>query len=160
MVANLPNASCKQSKRGWNQECTFNDWRIDIDAGGCSAKKGSYGKVYIDDEAAVMLRRSLPPSQPDVEAKLKDGQFVCVTASARGSTGSEPEWYYVMAIPVRSVKACAAKSFCAKPGDLPIEWMRSTSGQRCRVNARGRYAGDCAAGWVKAKEFGEFSMGL
>jgi len=159
-AANLPNVSCNQPKRGWNQECASNDWRILIDAKGCSAKKGAYGKVYADDEATVKLRRSLPPAQSDVEAKLGDGQFVCVSATARGPGSSEPQWYYVMAIPVKSVKACAAKSFCAKPGDLPIEWMRSTNGKRCRLSARGQYEGDCAAGWVNAKEFGEFSMGL
>lgn len=159
-VANLPNASCNQPKKGWNQECASDGWRILIDAKGCSAKKGAYGKVYADDGTTVMLRRTLPPALSEVEAKLKDGQFVCVAATARESTSNQPQWYYVMAIPVQSVKACAAKSFCAKPGDLPIEWMRPTSGQRCHANAHGRYEGDCAAGWIKAEEFGEFSMGL
>ncbi|SDR13890.1 hypothetical protein [Pseudoxanthomonas sp. CF125] len=160
MVANLPNVSCNRPKRGWNQECASDGWRILIDAKGCSAKKGAYGKVQADGEATVKLRRSLPPAQSDVEAKLGDGQFVCVAATARESTSNQPQWYYLMAIPVQSVKACAAKSFCARPGDLPIEWMRPTSGQRCHANARSRYEGDCAAGWVKAEEFGEFSMGL
>lgn len=157
-LANLPNMACKQRHPGWGLECTSGDFRISAAPNGCDANS-SYGKVHSGKGDVVRLWDRLPPSSVSWIAKLKDEQLVCVSADAR-QPGSLPGWYYVTAIPVHTVKACTGKAWCEKPGDLPIEWAHAPSALACQLDKNGRYVGNCPAGWVKASEFSEFSMGL
>jgi len=157
-LANLSNIACKQRRPGWGLECTSGDFRISAAPTVCGTNR-SYGKVHPDSGDVVLLRDRFLPTTVEWTAKLSNDQLVCVSAEA-GHAASVPEWYYVTAIPVHTVKKCVGKQWCEKPGDLPIEWAHPPAGQACQLKADDMYVGDCPSGWVRASEFGEFSMGL
>lgn len=138
--------------------CKLKDLTINTYPDGCSTD-GFYGVVQAPNGGKAALHESLPASDANVVARFMEGQFVCVSADARGLHDAEPSWYYITAIPVATLKACKGNPDC-KPGDLPVEWVKAHGGEPCRPGPDKRYIGDCAAGWVKASEFGEYSMGI
>jgi hypothetical protein len=156
-LAGLPHVACSPAHEGGNRQCSSGEYRITLYPDGCSAK-GTYGNVYTKDQPVVTLLDA--PLSGNAVATLQDKQFVCVTADAAKATG-EPLWYYVTAIPVQSVKACANNKLCEDPGNLPINWIKPAVGNTCHLSANGHsYLGDCPSGWVPAAAFGEYSMGL
>lgn len=157
-VAHFKGVSCTQQRPDWNAACVAGDLHIDIYLDGCSTD-GFYGKVESSDGKPIELRDALPAGQGQVVAKLSNDQFVCVSANARTASATEAQWYYVTAIPVGSLKACKGNANCA-PGDLPITWVQTKPTATCHPGPDGKYTGGCAAGWVKAEQFDEYSMGL
>jgi hypothetical protein len=155
-VASVPSIVCTKQQEGWSPECMAGEYQIAVYMEGCGAD-GFYGEVHSDAGPAVTLRTGFAefPAQP--VAKLPQNQFVCVAADARKRIG-ERLWYYVVAIPVETVKACKGKELCGDPGQPQVEWVQSAPRGKCRFE-NGRYA-DCAAGWVSANEFAEYSNGL
>lgn len=156
-VRGLDGVTCTQKQKGWNAQCVAGDYQIATHADGCG-EEGTYGAVYAKNGASATLYEGLPAARGASVARLKDKQFACVTADARKKYG-DVEWYFVTAIPVGSVKACAGKATCQDGRDQPIEWIKPATGEACHRTAAG-YAGDCPSGWISAEDFGEFSMGL
>lgn len=155
-VANLPGVTCTQKKKDWAPECTAGDFQIVVNMDGCSAD-GIYGQIQANDQPSATLSTAFAPFPSSAVARLHDMQFVCVAANARKSTG-EPLWHYVMAIPAESVPACKHSELCGDPGAPKVEWVKPAPPGSCRLE-HGKYV-DCAAGWVSASEYAEFSMGL
>lgn len=156
-VAQLPGIACVQKKKDWSPECTAGEYRISVYTDGCSGD-GFYGRVYSDEEKGVTLQTAFAPLPTTPVAKLREAQFVCVSADARKPAVDEALWYYVTAIPAESVKACTGKTICGKPGKPSVEWTTAAPSGACRLE-RGQYV-DCAAGWVSATQLEEFSNGL
>lgn len=155
-VAAVPGIACTKQHEDWSPECVAGEYQIAIYMEGCGAE-GFYGEVHADAAPSVTLRSGFAefPAQP--VAKLRENQFVCVAADARKRIG-ERLWYYVVAIPVESVKACKGKEICGDPGQPEVEWIQPAPQGKCRLE-HDRYV-DCAAGWVSANEFAEYSNGL
>jgi hypothetical protein len=112
-------------------------------------------------EAEASLLNTLPVtgSKAQVNAKLSQGQFVCVQATAR--TGQQPAYYYVIAIPAATVSACQGKPICSQYGDRSISFAaQPKTGNACALATNGRYQGDCAQGWVDPQRLDVFSNGL
>lgn len=156
-VAQLPGIACVQKKKDWSPECTAGEYRVSVYTDGCSGD-GFYGRVYSDDEKGVTLQTAFAPFPTTPVAKLREAQFVCIAADARKPAVDEALWYYVTAIPAESVKACAGKAICGKPGSPTVEWAGTAPSGACRLE-HGQYV-DCAAGWVSATQLEEFSNGL
>ncbi|MCI2246838.1 hypothetical protein L3067_19695 [Xanthomonas sp. PPL568] len=91
-------------------------------------------------------------------ATFSQGQLVCVQGIARA--GQNPMYYYVVAIPADSVAKCKGNALCRQYGDRPIQWASPASGDACHVATPGRYAGNCAQGWVSASALDVFSNGM
>lgn len=155
-VATLPGVTCTQQRKDWTPECSAGEYRIVVNMEGCSGD-GLYGQILTGDKPSASLGTGFPPFPTGPVAKLHDMQFVCIAATARKQVG-EPLWYYVMAIPAESVAACKHSKLCGDPGIPKVEWVKAPPQGACRFE-HGRYA-DCAAGWVSASDFAEFSMGL
>lgn len=154
-VAGMADAKCeRKSDRLFS--CIAGEYQIEITPRGCNAD-GFYGVVSSDTAPSVDLMDGLL-SEQQVVARLPEGQFVCSVASAR-KPGEEASWSYVMAIPADSVPACKGKAVCAQNQGRRIEWIKPPTGTACRRQSTG-YIGDCAEGWVRSEEFGEFSTGL
>lgn len=112
-------------------------------------------------EAEAPLLDTLPVtgSKTRINAKLSQGQFLCVQATARA--GQQPAYYYVIAIPTAGIAACQGKPICSRYGDRQIDFVaRPRTGTACSPATGGRYQGDCAHGWVDAQRLDVFSDGL
>lgn len=155
-VANLPGVTCTQKKKDWAPECKAGEYEIVVNMDGCSAD-GIYGQIQANDKPSATLSTAFAPFPSAPVAGLHDMQFVCVAANARKSAG-QPLWHYVMAIPAESVPACKHSELCGEPGAPKVEWAKAAPQGSCRLE-HGKYV-DCAAGWVSAAEYAEFSMGL
>lgn len=98
-------------------------------------------------------------SKAKINARLSDGQFVCVQATAR--VGQQANYYYVVSIPTSSVAACQGKPICNQYGDRPIIFVaQQNSGKACALTSSGRPRGDCARGWVEPQKLDVFSNGI
>lgn len=155
-VAGLPGVACTQKKKDWAPECTAGEYRITVNMEGCSSD-GIYGQILTGDQPSAQLATAFPPFPSSPVAKLHDMQFVCVAADARKKLGG-PLWHYVIAIPAESVPACKHSNLCGDPGVPKVEWIEAAPHGTCRLE--GSQYVDCAAGWVSASEYAEFSMGL
>lgn len=157
-VAHMAGVTCQQPRPNGNISCKTADLAIDVYLDGCSTD-GFYGVIQTPEGGKTSLHESLPVSNDNTVARLQKDQFTCVSANARDPKDVEPTWFYVTAIPVSALKACKGNPDCV-PGDLPIEWVKAHGGEPCHPGPDKRFVGDCAAGWVKASEFGEYSMGI
>jgi hypothetical protein len=98
-------------------------------------------------------------SKAKINARLSDGQFVCVQATAR--VGQQANYYYVVSIPTSSVAACRGKPICSQYGDRPITFVaQQNTGKACALTSDARPQGDCARGWVEPKNLDVFSNGI
>ncbi|HEL5027260.1 TPA: hypothetical protein UOA81_002458 [Stenotrophomonas maltophilia] len=97
-------------------------------------------------------------SKASVTAKLSKGQLVCVQGIGR--TGQNPLFYYVVAVPAATVGKCKGNTLCDTYGDRPLTGLATTGGEACHAAAPGRYAGNCAQGWVSADVLDVFSNGM
>ncbi|GAA0693773.1 hypothetical protein ISN75_03220 [Dyella marensis] len=155
-VANLPGIACTQKKKDWAPECTAGEYQIVVNTEGCGTD-GIYGQIQANDQPSAVLATAFPPFPSTPVARLHDMQFVCVMANAHKQAG-QPEWHYVVAIPAESVAACKHSELCGEPGAPKVEWIKPAPQGACRLE-HGQYV-DCAAGWVSASQYAEFSMGL
>ena len=89
-------------------------------------------------------------------ARLKDSQFVCIAAIARRG---DVQRHYVIAVPTTSVPACKGKELC-RNADHPVTWYTAKTGKSCHRVGEGRYAGDCAAGWVDEGALDQYANGF
>lgn len=154
-IALMKSAKCSASDQG-ETSCVINNYDIGIFESGCSAD-GLYGAVSAKEGA--LLVDSIIPAEANSIAKLQDKQIVCIEASAQ--QGKDPaSWHYVRAIPVKTIAGCKDNNLCNTYGDRAVSWIKPASGKPCVLDAAKKYVGDCAAGWIKADEFEEFSMGL
>jgi hypothetical protein len=154
-VSKMNGAVCTTSKEG-EKSCSVDTYTIDIFESGCSAD-GLYGAVSTKESATLVDGISGVQAKPT--AKLQDKQIVCIQASAH--KGKEPpQWHYVKAIPVASIAGCKNNDLCETYGDRVITEVQAVKDKPCALNAKGMYEGNCAAGWIKAEAFEEFSMGL
>jgi len=158
-VAKLPNITCRQARPGSDFDCTSDSYLIAIYPSGCSSN-GAYGQVSSKTGASTELWDGFPAGNATLIATLKNEQLTCISGEAHRTDSRDIEWYYVTAIPIRTVKACIGKPICESTGDLPIEWVHRPSGQACRIGSDDRYRGDCPSGWIKASDYFEFPMGL
>jgi hypothetical protein len=159
-IAKLPGVQCDRKSEGWSYECTYQGYVINADDRACDgADDAMYGALGLsDDKSHIALLDKFPQGGSTV-AEAADKQFICVSAEAKRASPYDV-WYYVVAIPVASVKACKNNNNCGAPGDLPVKLTKQGTGQPCHLTAQKRYAGDCAAGWVNAAEVDLYSMGL
>ncbi|MEG0185034.1 MAG: hypothetical protein RR704_16480 [Stenotrophomonas sp.] len=97
-------------------------------------------------------------SKATVTATLSKGQLVCVQGIGR--TGQNPLFYYVVAIPANTVGKCKDNALCDTYGDRPIDNRSAKGSDACHAAAPGRYAGNCAQGWVGADGLDVFSNGM
>lgn len=111
--------------------------------------------------ASPPLMSGLPTtgSRASARARLAEGQFLCVQATAR--TGQQPAYYYVAAIPTSLVSACKRQAQCAGYGVRTIRLERDTShASKCSLTADGRAGPGCPAGWIEASSIEVFSNGI
>lgn len=155
-VASVPGVTCTQKRQDWTPECVAGDYEISVYADGCSAD-GFYGLVHTDGDAMVTLQTGFPPFPTTPVAKVREAQFVCVSAHARKRVG-ERLWLYVTAIPPEAVPACKDREICGKHGTPQVTWAGTAPKGACRLE-HDRFV-DCAAGWVSTSAVEEFSNGL
>ena len=131
------------------EACFAGDYDLEL-APGCG-DDGFFAGVGGED-GAVLLDRA-PPDDTVQVATLSRGQFVCIEAIARA--GQDPAYYYVTAIPVSEVEACAGNALCQTYGDREVRWHAGAARTGARTAASGR-----ASGWVDADALDVFSNGL
>ncbi|HEY9130140.1 MAG TPA: hypothetical protein VIM98_00170 [Dyella sp.] len=159
-VAKLAGVQCDHKSEGWSYECTYQGYVISADDRACDgADDAMYGDLGLSGNKSHIALLDKFPQGGSTVAEAADRQFICVSAKAKRASPYDV-WYYVVAIPVASVKACKNNSNCGAPGDLPVKLTKQGTGQPCHLTAQKRYAGDCAAGWVNAAEVDLYSMGL
>lgn len=112
----------------------------------------------VASENGAVLVDKVPPVDTIQRATLSKGQIACIQAIARA--GQNPAWYYVTALPVASIETCAGNPLCVTYGDRKVEWRVPQKGGPCHSTGPGRYAGGCAAGWVRASDMDVFSNGM
>jgi hypothetical protein len=156
-VAKLPNITCRRARPDLDPDCTSGHYLITVYPEGCSSS-GFFGTAHPITGSLLNLRDSFPPGEATLIAKVRDKQFICISATAYGARG--PEWYYVTAIPVSSVEPCTHSAACEDPGDLPIQWEVQPPASTCHLGSNDRYEGACPSGWVSSDEINQFSMGL
>ena len=123
----------------------------------CHAKGVFAGVV----DASADLLDTLPVTDSDVRtnARLGQGQFVCVQATARA--GRQPAYYYVAAMPPEGIRACERRDICERYGMRQIDFVaQARRGIACTVDTDGHVQGDCGRGWINAKSLEVFSDGL
>ncbi|MET0549437.1 MAG: hypothetical protein ABW002_09240 [Xanthomonas sp.] len=130
----------------------------DVDVSpGCGAD-GNFAGVA-ERDAALLDALPVTGSKAQVAAKLSDGQFVCILATARA--GQQAAYYYVAAVPPASVGACQGKAICKRYGERRIDFVtQRQQGRQCAVAGNARPEGDCAQGWIEAQTLDVFSNGL
>lgn len=158
-VAGLKGATCEPNPSGGVQTCRAGDYRISVYPKPCAASDGLYGNIRSESGAAVTLYDAFAPQAGQPVAKVQNRQFVCEQARA-GRDDDNDEWFYVVAVPVGDVPACKGGDTCNDPGNLKTEWIKPASGRPCAADSAGVFAGDCAAGWVAAKDYQDYPMGL
>jgi len=144
--------TCTRDTHG-NTACTIDGTAID--AGDDCTSNLSFGAVGA--EHGVTLEDSFKPAAGKPVAHVGANQLLCLRAAQRKEGVLVRA--LVMAIPTRTVKLCKDNEMC-KGADSPIEWKRPTTGIACTLKPDGRYAGDCATGWVDGQDIEEYSMGL
>lgn len=123
----------------------------------CSAE-GFFAGVS-EPDAPLLDTLPVTGSKAQINARLSDGQFVCVQATARA--GQQPAYYYVVGLPVASIPACRGKPICNQHGDRPITFVaQHKSGKACALIDGTRPEGDCAQGWIEPQKLDVFSNGI
>jgi len=150
-LANAANVECAATNNG-HTSCIAG--KLSVDLYESCGRDGLFGAVSTDDGIAVKER---PETDAGSVARLGGGQFLCIRGVARQE--QNPEWYFVMAIPVATVAGCANRELCRIYGDRPVAWAVPPSGNPCVLKSD-RYAGDCASGWVAAESIEVFSEGI
>lgn len=156
-VAKLPNITCRRARPDLGPDCTSGSYLITVYPEGCSSS-GFFGTAHPITGSLLNLRDRFPPGEATLIAKVRDKQFICISATAFGARG--PEWYYVTAIPVSSVEPCTHSAVCEDPGNLPIQWEVQPPASTCHLGSNDQYEGACPSGWVSSDEINQFSMGL
>jgi len=147
-LAKVANVECKATDSG-QTSCTSGGLSVDL-FDGCGSE-GFFGAVSTDDGITLKER---PETDARGVARIGGGQFLCIRALARHE--QNPEWYFVMAIPVATVADCTGKELCRIYGDRSVAWVARKSGKSCELK-NDRYVGDCASGWVTAGSIEVFS---
>lgn len=150
-LAKEANVECKNTDIGQTM-CTSG--RSSVDLYESCGREGLFGAVSTDD--GIILKER-PEADADSVARLGGGQFLCVRGLARKK--QNPEWYFVMAIPVATVAGCTGKGLCKIYGDRPVTWTVPPHGKPC-VLKDDKYVGDCASGWVTAGSIEVFTEGI
>jgi hypothetical protein len=137
-----------------DDRCEAGDYDVELllDCG----RDGFFAGVA-NEKGAVLVDKA-PPEDTIQRATLPRGQIACIQAIARA--GQNPAWYYVTALPVASIEACVGNPLCMTYGDRKVEWHVPHEEEACHPTGSGRYAGACAAGWVRASDLDVFSNGM
>jgi hypothetical protein len=143
---------CGNSVKGDRCEAGDYDVELLLDCG-----RGGFFAGVASENGAVLVDKA-PPEDTIQRATLPQGQIACIQAIARA--GQNPAWYYVTAMPVASIEACVSNPLCVTYGDRKVEWRVPHKGATCHSTGPGRYAGVCAAGWVRASDLDVFSNGM
>jgi hypothetical protein len=143
---------CSDSVTGDRCEAGDYDVELLVDCG-----RGGFFAGVASENGAVVVDKA-PPEDSIQRATLSQGQIACIQAIARA--GQNPAWYYVTALPVASIEACAGNPLCVTYGDRKVEWRVPHIGEACHSVGPGRYAGVCATGWVRASDLDVFSNGM
>ncbi|MDQ1090892.1 hypothetical protein QE400_000305 [Xanthomonas sacchari] len=123
----------------------------------CSAD-GNFAGVA-ERDAVLLDALPVTGSKAQVAARLSDGQFVCILATARA--GQHVAYYYVVALPPASVGACRGKPICDQYGERPIDFVaQRKQGRHCILTGDARPEGDCAQGWIEPQKLDIFANGL
>lgn len=150
-LAKVANVECAAADGG-RPVCVTG--RLNVDLYESCGSDGFFGAVSTDHGVAL---KEKPTADAASVAWLEVGQFLCIQGLAR--QGQNPEWYFVMAIPVGTVADCKEKQLCEIYGDRPVTWTVPPSGKPCTVE-EDRYVGDCASGWVAAHAIEAFTEGI
>ena len=143
---------CDNPVKGDRCEAGDYDVELLVDCG-----RGGFFAGVANENGAVLVDKA-PPEDTIERATLPQGQIACIQAIARA--GQDPAWYYVTAMPVASIEACASNPLCVTYGDRKVEWRIPHEGATCHSIGPGRYAGACASGWVRASDLDVFSNGM
>jgi hypothetical protein len=140
-LANTVGASCDDPFTGAN--CTGGDYDVELrpDCGPDGLFAG------VSDPKGALLIDKAPPEDTVRRATLAQGQIVCVEAIARA--GDSASYYYVVAVSALDVEACKTSPVCKRYGDRKIDWHVPHDEAGCREVSKGRFEGNCAAGWVR-----------
>ena len=123
----------------------------------CNAN-GQFAGV-VDADPALLDTLPVTGSNVRTNARLRQGQFVCVQVIARA--GQQPAYYYVAAISPDRTGACEGREICERYGMRPVDFEAQVrSGIACMTDANGHVQGDCARGWINAKSLEFFADGL
>ncbi|URX62683.1 hypothetical protein KR767_00970 [Luteibacter anthropi] len=133
--------------------CSISGFAVEF--AGCG-KGALFGAIAAQDGADGVDLNDKLDGKGQTTARLKDRQFVCIAATARGN---DSQRHYVIAVPTASVPECKGKDLCKK-ADLPVERKKATTGQSCQRVGDGKYTGDCAAGWVDQGELDQYADGI
>ncbi len=136
------------------EECEAGDYDVEL-LPNCG-REGFFAGVGNADGATLVDKA--PPEDSVHRAVLSQGQILCIQAIARA--GQNPAWYYVTALPAASIEACNGNSLCERYGDRKVESLSPKATNTCRSAGAGRFAGECATGWVRASELDVFSEGM
>ncbi|MDV0439712.1 hypothetical protein [Xanthomonas sacchari] len=110
-------------------------------------------------DAALLDALPVTGSTAQVAAKLSEGQFVCILATARA--GQHAAYHYVVAIPPASVSACQGKAICKQYGQRRVDFVtQRKQGRQCSIAGNARPEGDCAQGWIQSQKLDVFANGL
>ncbi len=150
-LAKAANVECEAADGG-QPACAIG--RLNVDLYESCGSDGFFGAVSTDDGVAL---KEKPTADAASVARLGAGQFLCIQGLAR--QGQNPEWYFVIAIPVGTVADCKGKELCEIYGDRPVTWTVPPSGKPCTFE-EDRYVGDCASGWVAAEAIEAFTEGI
>jgi len=134
--------------------CTVGDYDLELHPG--CGPDGLFAGVSGD--AGAVLLDAAPPNDTGKRATLAKGQFGCVQATA--NAGESPAWYYVTAVPVASVAACAGNHLCEMYGDRDVVWHDEAPLDECATLGAPQYRGRCVSGWTRADDLDLFSNGL
>ncbi|XQA69220.1 hypothetical protein ACM9XB_17060 [Xanthomonas sacchari] len=130
----------------------------DVDVSPDCGADGNFAGLA-ERDATLLDALPVTGSKVQVTAKLSDGQFVCILATAHA--GQQAAYYYVVAVPPASVGACNGKPICNQYGERPIDFVtQRKQGKHCTIAGNARPEGDCAQGWIEPRKLDVFSNGL
>ncbi|KMM77269.1 hypothetical protein ACP93_02940 [Xanthomonas sp. NCPPB 1128] len=130
----------------------------DVDMSPRCDAEGNFAGVA-EPDAALLDALPVTGSKAQVAARLSDGQFLCILATAHA--GQHAAYYYVVAIPPASVSACREKPICKQYGERPVDFVaQPKQGIHCTVGGNTRPEGDCAQGWIEPQKLDVFANGL
>ncbi|MCI2262231.1 hypothetical protein [Xanthomonas indica] len=130
----------------------------DVDISPRCGTDGNFAGVA-DHDTTLLDALPVTGSKAQVAAKLSDGQFVCILATAHA--GQQATYYYVVALPPASVSACQGKAICKQYGERPVDFVTQRKrGRPCTIPANARPEGDCAQGWIEPQKLDFFANGL
>lgn len=142
--------ACNKDRYG-NLACSVDGKATDL--GDCTSNL-SFGAI-VGPTATLQDRFTKTGTAP--VATLAEHQLVCLQATVREQ--GRLVRALVKVVPSASIAYCKGNDLC-HAADQPVTWKHAVSGNACKKQVDGTYAGDCATGWIDGDAIEEYSMGL